>query len=244
MKLALAVIAVTAMVSVSCAASAQDTYKPTGSRIGRPAPVVTPNSSNLSNEEGARRMTDDFASCIYRKSKNSVNAALALRPDSKEANAALGRLVRDDCYAANASLSIPQSLLRGALFRAKLLTEFGGKDVALAPEPVDYTQFVPSPLQSEDRSYVAFGDFADCVVRADLDGARKFVEPDAGSEVETQALNALIPKLGPCLTNGLEITFSKSVLQALLAEAIYHETAAAALENPPTEAAQKLPQGA
>lgn len=185
-------------------------------------------------------MVNDFASCVYGKNRKAVNAALSLQPNSDEANAALGRLMRDDCYAANADIRIPYSLIRGALFRAKFMTDFRWKKVALAPEPIDYRTLVSSPLRPEDHSFVALGDFADCVVRSDITGARKFVEQEAGSDIETQALNALVPKLGPCLSDGLEVTFSKSVLQALLAEAIYHETTAAAASG--TDTAQAAPR--
>ena len=207
-------------------AHAQDTRIPTGSRVGRPAPAITPGNTRLSRQDQGREVTNQLASCLYHYDRDETVEALSLVSETKEGGEALSGLLGPDCYLAAGDLTVPYDLLRGALFRARYLDEFRDDVITLAPEKVDYTAFVPNLTDSAFVSYVVLRNFASCVVRADVENARAFVEGPVGSSAEKAALTEIVPKMGPCLTDGLEVSFSKSVLSSLLSEALYREAAA------------------
>lgn len=211
----------TIALSLSTVAVAQ-TETRLGSRIARPKPAEPDYFSKLPDAERARSMVDDFSRCTLQYDAEGVDEALALVPETSGSNNALGKLAKPRCLR-NATLKMPPALLRGSLFRAKVLREFADEPIVFADESFDVASLV-SDLNSDDsKRFVAMQGFASCVVRADPENVALFVVEEAGSKAEDEALQFVIPDLGPCLSEGLELGFSKSMLSAILAEALYHE---------------------
>ena len=209
---------------LAMAATAVSAQKETelGSRILRPSPAEPDYRSKLSENDQARLMVDDFAVCTQQYSKKAVDKALELIPGESGSSAALNKLAQPRCLR-DATLRMPPELLRGALFRAKVIDEFGDKPLRLSAVPADPTRLASDLEVRKQLQHVLLQDFASCVVREKPSAAAAFVIEYAGSAEEQEALDKLIPALGPCLLDGQEVKFSRDALSAQLAEALYHE---------------------
>lgn len=60
-----------------------------------------------------------------------------------------------------------------------------------------------------------------CVVRADPEAAYALVATDPTSAGEDEVFERIIPHLGPCVPDGLTVSFGKPALRALLATGLY-----------------------
>jgi len=67
-----------------------------------------------------------------------------------------------------------------------------------------------------------FMDFADCVVAADPYTADFYFRTAEGSQEERDALQTLVPSLGPCLPAGLKMEIHPPLLRMWLGEALWH----------------------
>ncbi|WP_126173148.1 hypothetical protein [Altericroceibacterium xinjiangense] len=198
---------------------------PTGSRVGRPAPAKPPTDASLSDEDRALRTTFEYARCVVQNDEDAVRPMLSLKPTSLTERQS--EALRQPNCLRNANLQIPMQLMRGAIFRAFYLQDWADRPTTMFAEPINYFEFVAS----ENQAQVAIAtmlDFASCIVRADEANARAFVGGIPGEPQFENALRALIPKLGPCMLDGIEVQFSKSNLAAYLSEALYWEAKAAA----------------
>jgi hypothetical protein len=180
-----------------------DVYKPTGSRVGRPAPAQAPDNVTMSPIDVARATVNQFADCIVRNDKKLTAACLW-----------------------DGNLTMPQSLLRGAIFRAAYNRDFASRALTFSEQPIDYAVYLEEQKSPEAVRYLVLLDFADCVVRAEASNARAFAIAIPGSKGEKDALAVLQPQLGPCFPAGVNVTFNKSILSAVLAEALYREVEA------------------
>ena len=208
-----------------------------GSRIMRPSPAEPDYRSKLSKGNQARAMVDDFALCTLQYSRKAVASALALTPGDTDSHSSLNKLAQPRCLR-DATLRMPPELLRGALFRAKLLDEFVDRRLVFAAQPLDPTRFAHDLENRQQVQHALLQDFASCVVRAKPAAAAAFVTEEAGSKKEQKALDDLGPALGPCLSNGQKIKLSRDVLGAQLAEALYHELVAEIKDEASLEASE------
>ncbi len=217
MKFRLAIACCTLILAMPAAAQVE---KPTGTRIGRPAPAYIPPNTRLADEDRARITTNDFARCVVQGDRKLVVDALAAPVDDPEANAKLARVRFSDCLA-DGMLHMPPPILRGAFFRALYLRDFDKREWRPADVPTDYGRFAVNKAQPAAASYFSMMAFADCLVRKDLGNSQKLVLSVPGSKPEEAALAILVPQMGPCLLNGMQVKFSRSMLSAVLAEALY-----------------------
>ncbi len=164
MKFRLAIACCTLILAMPAAAQVE---KPTGTRIGRPAPAYIPPNTRLADEDRARITTNDFARCVVQGDRKLVVDALAAPVDDPEANAKLARVRFSDCLA-DGKLHMPPPILRGAFFRALYLQEFDKREWRLADVPTDYGRFAVNKAQPAAASYFSMMAFADCLVRKDL----------------------------------------------------------------------------
>lgn len=223
MKLTPMILAAAAMLGASSAVAQQESSL--GSRITRPEPAEPDYRSKLPEAEQARALVDEFAQCTLDYSPTAVDEALEFIPGTSESSAALAKLARPRCLS-NATLRMPSDLLRGALFRAKVLNEFVDQPLVFASEPIDLTQMITDSGNKDQLRFLILQDFGSCVVRSNPEVAAAFIVELAGSEKEQEALDQLVPLLGPCLPEGSELAFSKSMLSAQLAEALYRDLSA------------------
>jgi hypothetical protein len=170
-----------------------------------------------------------YAACIVRRRRSGVQRFLTLATGSADASRAGSRIASSDCLN-NAELRFQAHIFRGALYEALLKTDYRVEEVpasfAQVP-PILYASGPEERLTEKERSWLALHDFADCVVRASPAEAHALIRSDVTSDAEAAAFTRLQPALGPCLTSGSELRFSRPVLRGLVAESLYRLTAAA-----------------
>lgn len=132
-------------------------------------------------------------------------------------NCLFGRTLKNDQYVS--LLKIKPLLLRGALFRSLYRNRFGSSTkptlVAIMPEPAPWRL-------SNDGGFTQLQQFGECVVRLNPEHSHGFVFVAAGSKSEAAELAALGPTLAACVAPGSTIKFSKSMMESLLAEAMFN----------------------
>jgi hypothetical protein len=209
------------MTFLFCAGTAQ--AQMTGTLITR-----QPAQTDVDDKYAARKMNRGFTSCMVDRSPQRIKVYLALPVDS-EASAKMVRRLFDqegDSCMGMAEMSVSRDLLRGGLFEALYLRDFSGKAVPNFKDlpSVDYMAPYGDQLSDTARQAVGIVQFADCVVRARGNEVRSLMYLVPGSSSEASNFNELTPVFGACLPNDVQFQFSKSVLRAALAEAIYRLT--------------------
>jgi hypothetical protein len=204
-----------AMLMAGSIVSAQET----GSLIKR-----KPAQIDSRDKDATRKTLEIFSTCVLERAYGRAIKMVDMRIDVPEYVKQMNSISSgyDDCLSGG-DLSISNGLFRGGLFRALYMREFRlDGPVNFAPElATGYQDRYPQPYTDEARSSIAMMNFAECVSRADGANVRLLVGSVAGSSVETSAIQALAPKLGPCIAQGNQIRFSKPILKGALAEGIY-----------------------
>ncbi|OJY67088.1 MAG: hypothetical protein BGP16_17970 [Sphingobium sp. 66-54] len=227
MRAAHALPAVSAVLLLALPALAQgERENPTGSRIGRAKAASVPDRAALSDIDKARITTDAFADCSVTRDPRKAAVYRDLHYDDPKARQVLNDIVSSDCLR-DATLRMPGDLLRGSIFKAFYRREVKPSDRSFQEKAFDFRGYVSSPEAPEAQRYLIMMDFADCVVRADAGTARGFMLAEPGSSAEKTALAALQPQLGPCFPAGVQVTLNKSIVSAILAEALYREATGA-----------------
>ena len=181
-------------------------------------------SSNMSAADRARATVIAYAQCLVERDRRNVERGVALFPGSTLEISALSKLAVDDCLR-DGTLQFTGPLLRGALFIALYRRDYGRAVPELKPDPVDFTLGAPAIPERGSDQQIGLRTFADCVVRADPVNARVVVIASVAGSRETQGYIALRPRFNACMPQGVSLTFSKSVLSGLIAEALYRQTA-------------------
>jgi hypothetical protein len=125
------------------------------------------------------------------------------------------------------SLGMPSELMRGSLYAAMYEIDYRSAPSVPLTVPVDYAPDVAGARPAEADDYLALHNFADCVVRADPATSRVLILSPVGSAAESASFAQLGPRLSGCIVQGRTITFSKSILSAIIAQALYRATKAA-----------------
>lgn len=191
------------------------------------APAAVPDFSGLGSADRARAMMVAYGECVVRLSRGTVERALAASPVGSQGRAVVDRIAYSECPRYGGLSSNP-ALMRGALFAALYRADFGAAAPAIADMRLDYSKDVGGTDTAERRQYVGLRQFAECVVRADPASSRAFVLAPVGSHEDKAAFAALGAHFAPCLTKGVELTFSKTVLAGLVAETLYRQSLAGA----------------
>jgi hypothetical protein len=183
-----------------------------------PRPAVLPNRK-MSDDDKARQVTNDFARCLVKQNGRKVQSVLE-RPVSGESFRALKKFVDGECLLISDELGMPPTILRGALFRALYIRDFG-KQAPLAPGvAIDYvSEAGANPQLLQLGTLRAFGS---CVAKLNPQAARALVLADVASTAEAEALGLVRPALADCLKDG-SLKLSRGVLQGTLAEVLYRE---------------------
>jgi hypothetical protein len=144
-------------------------------------------------------------------------------PLGPEYSRALTKMVGPDCLW-DGELRFKAIIIRGAMFtelwRRRVIAESRGKPwgpvlpaYVFADVPMD-----ASPAIKQQAALLWLGD---CIVKRDRAAASEVLLQPIGSKAQRQAYTRLNPNLGPCLPEGMKLTFSKSILEGALAEALY-----------------------
>ena len=179
----------------------------------------------------ARLVMRAFGACVASRSRGRLNKLLLLPVGSAEQvrlSKAIFDVEGDECLS-NGELRFSFALLRGSFFEAVYLQQFGRAG------PVDFAGVKDSgylarytqPYSSEALSAIALEQYGECVARANASAARALTASIPGSSSEAEAFGLLAPSLGPCLTKGNKIQFSKTILRGVISEGLYWLSTAA-----------------
>ena len=179
----------------------------------------------MSPADRGRAMMLAFSQCLIRDNLPAVRKAVAFFPDTPEADKQLRKVATDECLVGETEgggeLSFSFRLARGALFQALYLNKFAKAAPVLPAEPLVLESETVGQDPEAARNYIGLRRFTECVGRTDPAVSRAILLPPVGSKEEGEAYKALAPLLGPCLPEGMKISFSKSILGGLIAEVMY-----------------------
>lgn len=251
---ALAAVGVLSMgvAEVAAAQGNDNSHTPLNSRIRRDrqfpddlAPRFNREQVGRATIERGRDIFGQLGRCLYNRSKSGSMELLAKTDygfvNFAQINLEMDRAVRtygiNDCLsrvADNKSSNIAVRFTPGSMRQWMLQEAYfdrfpNGAEWVKPGYAVAERQF---PLSGSDRSVRMLMEFADCIVAASPYDADWFYRTGAGATAESEALNALMPALGPCLPAGQRVEMSPAALRAWLGEALWH----AALNNGPAPA--------
>lgn len=196
----------------------------TGTRLGKNATV---------KDSGAAIMM--VASCMADRRPAVVRSWLAMLPGSPEEHRFLEKqtgdisvcMDRDDRFMGGRELAFRPRHLRYPIAAALV-----ARQIAASPSQVPVAAdtrpwFVAKldqlpPSASVDRAALALQDFGHCVATGNWSTTRAFLGSQAASAEEARAIKSLIPTLGPCLSQGLNMKLNADTLRRALAEPVYH----------------------
>lgn len=197
----------------------------TGSLVGKVRSARISDKIGLSDAERGRMAAAAFADCAVMRRKQDVAAFLVAPYSSRDSEQAMRKMAVSDCLSGG-RLTMPARLMRGALFRAVYNRDYGPDDMALASEPPNYANLVSNPLNVDDATQILMLEFASCLIRTNRAEARNLLIAQVGSSKEKAAFSALVPLMGTCFPKGKSVELSKSVVTAVIAEAMYREAQA------------------
>lgn len=155
-----------------------------------------------------------LAACGVRN-KASLAESYAAQPGPAADNA-YDRLL-DGCLR-NGAPPLDPRLVRGSIYEAMYERDFASGGA----RTFDSVPPLAMPTQGTNPAFEgALLRFGECVVRAAPADARALLASEPGGGDETSAIAALNPRLSPCMTSGLTVTFSAPVLRGVIAEALY-----------------------
>ncbi|WP_419809514.1 hypothetical protein [Sphingomonas sp.] len=171
-------------------------------------------SAHGSDADRAHRTMNDYGVCLVKSRFTAVRRAIA-SPEG-QVDGALSSLAIDDCLQSG-ELRMSRTLMRGAVFRALYIHDFGRRPPVA---PIIETS-VSTNVPPGDNPLRVFGR---CVLGSDAANTRAFVLAVPATSAERDALRGLAPALARCVAGGQTIRFSRATLQGVLAEAAYRSS--------------------
>jgi hypothetical protein len=167
-----------------------------------------------------RLALEQFAACVIRRTPAASQRAIDLPVDTGEFDRTIRRLA--ECLAAG-GLKLPRPLLRGAIFEALYLRDFGrdAKPDFKSVPTFNYAQGYTRPLSPAAQDAVGLAVVADCVARTSPVAAHELVTSIPGSPLEDRAMGAVARQLPGCVPPQRTFRFSRSVVRGAMAEALY-----------------------
>jgi hypothetical protein len=245
MKRALLALACMALVLPAAvhAQSNDDDYTPLNSRIKRDRQFPTdlmyrfdPSKWTGVQKDRSKQMSNQFANCLWRRSHEHSLAFLAQTdmgfvdfPQIGQTNEKAARVFGImDCLGrvADSADSGVQMRWTAAGIRQWLLQEAYFDQYPDKPDWVKpgivIDERPPLPLSKDSRWVTSNLDLADCVVAADPYSADLYFRSATGSPLEKEVLNALVPLIGPCLPEDVQMQIQPDVLRVSIGEALWH----------------------
>lgn len=197
------------------------------SRIDRAAPGLTQRHLPK-NSDSPRAAINIYLRCSASLNRSEGLEVIRLPFGSAEQVASVNNFLpkyilsdplQADCFSSFGSLEISYDEMTavGAIAEFFITERYKEKDVAaistLTKEDWKQSDFVPRNASE------AFGM---CVVQAQPSSIFALVEAEPESRREVAAFESLVPLLGPCLSDGQEISFDKTFLRSTLVFGLYH----------------------
>lgn len=179
--------------------------------------------AGLDTRADAIRFLHRKASCIVYRTSEA--ASIFAVPPGSQAERRLLRDLQAGCIGGAYFVEADRQLQRGAII--ELILRLGDNDRSYgrrirwaAPFPALGAAEVAA-LDAQGRMALGTLDLAQCVYAAAPDKVRALLKTSPTYAPEQKAFSALSPFLGPCLQEGVQITFSLPLLRGALAEAMY-----------------------
>ena len=171
----------------------------------------------------AARMTlKEFGTCTVGRSSKAALAVVNLPYGTSAFDKAINRLADVECLSTG-TLIIPPYLMRGALFEALYLREFGrsaNPDVKSAPS-YDYMAGYHRPVEPDAANTIALAIVGDCVTRTVPLAAHQLLTRIPGSQLESDSIAVVAKELPGCVPPKQTFRFQRSIIRAAIAEALY-----------------------
>jgi hypothetical protein len=212
-------LSVAGLVALPALASAQ-------SQMGATSETGTLITRRLAQVRGettleARKTLREFATCAAAGHPGIVEAAIDDAVDTKSYRRKLIDVSNEDCFSSG-EMQMPAELLRGALFEAMYLREFGD-----APNPdltsaasYDYSAPYSKPLSEEAQNTVGLAIVGDCVTRTASEKVHALLASVPGSPAEDRGFAEVAKILPGCVPPNKTFRFSRSVVRGSVAEAL------------------------
>lgn len=225
------------------AQSNDDDYTPLNSRIKRarqfptdlPPNLIPPEKLTKTGRERSKAMLNQFSRCVYNRSKEDSLDLLdetdfgfsSFQQIGLDDSRALRIYGFKDCLGRVASRQNSGVALRftpGALRKWLIQEAYFDRypDAPVWVKPGHEIAERSYPLSEQNPGVHAALDFADCVVAAAPYEADFYYRTTGGSDDEKQAIDGLMPALGPCLPQGQQVQLSEELLRVWLGEALWH----------------------
>jgi len=198
-------------------AAAQGPAPEPGVRLGSRIPV-NEEPETASQREAARTL-QRFARCLVDRRADLaaaiVNPPHANPDTARFANFQRARTAMSRCLTTAAHMSGTLRLMTGAFAEQLYRKRFPTLPRLGAPQPL------PRYTDSEDASFAATVDFANCLIDASPQAADALIRSAVGSDEERAAYQVLAEKYPGCLDAGSRLVVSRIALRTGMADQLY-----------------------
>ena len=170
----------------------------------------------------ARLTSKRFGECSLARAPVAAVQLIDAPVDGPDYDRLIKRVIVDDCLSVG-ELSLPHQVIRGSLFEALYIKEFGHRaPTSLKDVPTfDYSSGYSRPLSGEALSVISLAVVGDCVARSAPIAAHELITSIPGSGIEDRAVAVVARLLPGCIPPKQTVKFSRSVMRASVAEAMY-----------------------
>jgi len=197
----------------------------TGSRIDRTREGMTGFHDPLF-QSSPRAGLNAMMRCRAENDRTLALNTLSHRYMSHEQAESLGRIFRQVEYDDRCSLakdirySVSTGPVAGAFAEFFLLRQYKAEDIDALGQltDLDWQKDVLKPRNANEL-------FGRCVVRSGRREIYALIDTVPDSDEEAALIQDIVPLLGPCITDGLEVKFDKTSLRSVLAYALYRAVA-------------------
>ncbi len=198
------------------------------SRISKQAPMRVENLPSATPGERARVALNGFALCRVSDDRPEFEALVAAHPVPKLSHDAYSKFIKDNSGQSclfDADLALSAELMAGAGFLALLRLTYLRAENVPALNAVEYTSLADAN-DAEGQHYIATRSFAQCVVMAAPQHVAAMLFSRELGKSEADALAQVTPHMGPCLSQGHQMTITRPLLFGWLAETMYRASKA------------------
>lgn len=193
----------------------------TGSRIDRTREGMT-GFHDPRTQKSARAGINAMARCRADKQRARAVKTLSHRYLSDEQAKSLKMIFKKVSYddrcslAKNIRFGYSTAPIVGAFSEFFLLRKYNESDVAALStlNDLDWQKDIMKPRNANEL-------FGRCIVRKETDKVYALINTVPDTADESAVIKSIAPRLGSCVTDGLEVSFDKTSLRAILAYGLY-----------------------